>query len=211
MTCIVESLPLVALLLTILNFGYTLLKDRRLDEKSKLEEAQRIENEKRLEERMKQMEEAQEKEKRAELIRRSKASGPYFALSSDLFSYITDQTPDGQAFMYRAGGGNILYLQRHEVAESLDTTDTVYLIVENRAKSARKIRLSGDINGISLGREPEMSGSHQNLFFKYPFAPGDRGKVQKIIISFESEDGYDLTHVYQTRHGFFELMRIDPP
>jgi hypothetical protein len=79
-------LPLIAILLTILNFAYTLLKDYRLDARTKGEEAKRLEKEKRLEERVKEIEETQERERKAELIRRSKTSGPYLQPSTDLCS-----------------------------------------------------------------------------------------------------------------------------
>ncbi len=187
-----KDLPFVAILLSILTFGYTFWKDIRLER------------------RLKQVEDSQEKERKAEAIRRSKASAPYFVLSPDLFGRTVEQGEKGEAWMWRTDGGNILYQQRHEVSEKLEANDPVVLVIENIGKDARKIHLSGDITGIALKVEPPMDPTRR-LFFKYPFVPANRGKVEKIIISFETEDGYDMTHTYQTRHGFFELARIDPP
>ena len=187
-----EMLPLVAILLSILTFGYSFWKDFRLER------------------RLKTIEEEQSKEKAAENIRRSKASSPYFSPSKDLFSYVTEQSEGGMG-MWRVLGGNVLYHDRKEVSKEMKSDDVVIFVIDNLGKSARKIRLTGDIAGIVLKQEPDMSDSHRRLFFKYPYVPATHGKEQKIIISFESEDGYDLTHTYLTRHGFFELSRIDPP
>ena len=187
-----QELPFIAILLSILTFGYTFWKDFRLEK------------------RLKTIEEEQAKEKTAERIRRSKASSPYFVPSKDLFSYVTEQG-EGSMGMWRVLGGNVLYHDRKEVSDALKDNDPVIFVIDNLGKAARKIRLSGDITGITLKQEPDMSDSRRRLFLKYPFVPVNRGKEQKIVFSFESEDGYDLTHIYQTRHGFFELTRIDPP
>ena len=33
---------------------------------------------------------------------------------------------------------------------------------------------------------------------------------QKVIFSFETDDGLQLTHSYETRHGYFEFYRVEP-
>jgi hypothetical protein len=185
--------PFIAILLSILTLGYAISKDIRLDR------------------RVKKIEEDQAKEKEAESVRRSKASAPFFIPTQDLFGHIYERNDDGGTGLWSVLGGNILYNQRQEVSKNLTAGNMVILVVSNSGKNARKIRLSGDITGIVIKQEPEMSGARHRVFFKYPFSPVDRGKTQKIIISFETDDGYDLTHSYETRHGFFELRRIDPP
>ncbi len=204
-------LPLIAILLTILNFAYTLLKDYRLDARSKKEEAKRLEKEKRLEDRVKEVEEAQEREKKAELTRRSKASGPYLHPSQDLFSHLCEHAPDGKMWMYPAGGGRVLCVHERETGKDVEKGEPIFMVIENTGQPARNIRFSGDVTGISIGKEPDMDSSAHRQFLRYPFDPEQRGKVQKIVMSFETPDGYDLVHTYETRHGFFELRRIDPP
>jgi hypothetical protein len=107
--------------------------------------------------------------------------------------------------------GNVLSSYQNEILKTAPEKTLVILPLDNNGKVARKIRLSGDISDIEIKQEPDMSGSNGLIFVKYPYSPQQHGKLQKVIISFESMDGHDLTHVYQTRHGFFEFTRIDPP
>ena len=186
------ALPFIAILLSILTLGYAISKDIRLDR------------------RVKKIEEDQAKEKEAERLRRSKASGPYFIPSKDLFAHIYEQNDGGGVGLWSVMGGNILYHDRQQVSDNLTAENVVILVVFNAGKNARRIRLTGDIPGIVVKQEPDISGTGHRIYFKYPFVPADLGKTQKIIISFETDDGYDLTHTYETRHGFFELRRIDP-
>ena len=157
--------------------------------------------------RVKRIEDEQKKEKEAAALRLSKASGPYLVPTKKLFSHVYEQ--EGSQF-YILSGTNVLSPHQKEIVEATAEKMLIILPLDNNGKDARRIRLSGEIADIQLKQEPEMDGANGLIFIKYPYSPQQHGKVQKVIISFESMDGHDLIHTYQTRHGFFEFSRIDP-
>ena len=179
-----------ALLVSFLALGYTIWKDYRTDQ------------------RMKRIEEEQEREKKETAVRRSKASAPYFSPSKKLVQMVYETTDDGGICVWH--GGNVLSIDQREIPADAPEATPVIVLLDTGGKGARHIRIAGDIPGLELKQEPDINDAHGLLYLKYPFAPSQRGETQKVILSFETEDGLDLTHTYETRHGCFEFYRVDP-
>lgn len=142
-------------------------------------------------------------------IRHSKASSPYLVPSGSLVDGVHDETDKPYEFSCWHHP-NVLTLQNKEIPREMPEGKTVIVVLDNNGKGARKIELSGDVVGGQIRQEPKIEAAHGLTFFKYPYDPKSHGKQQRIEISFETEDGHRLTHVYLTKHGYFEFRRIEP-
>jgi hypothetical protein len=181
-----------AIIVSLLALGYTIWKDRKMNK------------------RMKKVEQEQEREKQEAAIRRSKASAPYFSPSKKLFGQLYETNDVGGIEFWSSMSGNVLSNQRREIGEEAPEKTPVIIVLDTGGRGARRIKLSGDIPNIELKQEPEIDSAAGLVFLKYPYSPAERGKKQKVIFSFETEDGLELTHIYETRHGYFEFYRVDP-
>jgi hypothetical protein len=182
----------VAVIVSILALGYTILKDIRTNK------------------RMEKIEKEQEREKQEAANRRAKASAPYFTPLGQMFSILYEDDGEGGMGAWTWANVNVLSPSRKEMPNDAPEKTPVILPLDNSGKGARRIQLSGDISEVELKREPEMRDAHGIIFLKYPYSPSEHGKTQKVVLTFETEDGLELTHTYETRHGFFEFHRIDP-
>lgn len=180
----------IALVISLGTLGYTIAKDRKLEN------------------RVKQVELEQEQERAAAALRRSKASAPYFTPSKKLVHMLYEDDEDGGISAYH--GANVLSVDRREMPKDAPTNTPVIVLLDTYGKSAKQIKVNGDSPNLQLRQEPDMREAHGLIYLKYPYVPSNHGNAQKVIISFETEDGYDLTHTYETRHGCFEFRRIDP-
>lgn len=106
--------------------------------------------------------------------------------------------------------GNVLSVQRKEIPKDAPEKTPVIIVLDTGGKGARRIKISGDIPDVQLKQEPDLDSAHGLVFLKYPYSPPQHGKIQKVVLSFETEDGLELTHTYETRHGHFEFYRVDP-
>lgn len=183
---------LFALLVSIAGFCYTVWRDRAMAA------------------RMKRVEAEQQKQQAEVALRHSKASAPYFSPSKAPIGQVYDIGEKGQPVFWAGINQNILSTQHREIKQDIPEGTPVIVVLDNHGKVARRITLSGEIPDAHLRQEPPVSGAHGLIFLKYPYSPSQHGEIQRISISFESEDGYDLTHVYETRHGFFEFHRVEP-
>jgi len=181
-----------AIIVSLLALGYTIWKDRKMDK------------------RMKKVEQEQEREKAEAAIRRSKASAPFFSPSKQLFGQVYETSEDGGISAWHAMNGNVLSIQRKEIPKDAPEKTPVIIVLDTGGKGARRIKILGDIPDVLLKQDPDLDSAHGLVFLKYPYSPSQHGKIQKVILSFETEDGLELTHTYETRHGFFEFYRVDP-
>jgi hypothetical protein len=181
-----------AVLISLVALGYTVWKDHRTNR------------------RMKKIEAEQERERQEAALRRSKASAPYFTPSKELFNMLFESRDDGGLGAWTFDKANVLTAQRKEIPKDAPEGTPVIIILNMSGKGARRIRISGDIPDFELKQEPETHGAKGRVFSKYPYKPSQHGMAQKVIVSFETEDGFDLTHTYTTRHGCFEFYRVDP-
>jgi len=182
----------VAIVVSILALGYTILKDTRTNK------------------RMAKIEKEQEREKHEAANRRAKASAPYLTPLRKMFNMIYETNDDGGMGGWSGMNANVLSITRKELTKDVPEKTPVILPLENSGKRARRVRISGDIPEVELRQEPEMRSANGIIFLKYPYSPSEHGKTQKVILKFETEDGLELTHTYETRHGCFEFHRIDP-
>jgi hypothetical protein len=187
-----DVLALLALFVSVAGLCYTVWRDRVMDR------------------RVKQVEGEQQRAQAAAALRLSKASAPYFSPSKALIGHVYDFGENGQPIVWHGTNQNILSTQNREIKRDAPEGTMVIVVLDNHGKGARKIRLSGDIPSAEIRQEPDLSSASGLIFLRYAYSPSQHGKVQRITVSFESEDGYDLTHVYETRHGFFEFHRVDP-
>jgi hypothetical protein len=182
-----------AIIFSLLALGYTIWKDRKMNK------------------RMKKVEEEQEREKAEAAIRRSKASAPYFSPSKKMVGQLYDTTDEGGLTVWMTRQyGNVLSIERKEIGKDAPEKTPVIIVLDAGGKGARRIKVSGDIQDLELKQEPDVSDANGLVFLKYPFTPTNHGKTQKVVLSFETEDGLELTHTYETRHGYFEFYRVDP-
>ncbi|MBI3987234.1 MAG: hypothetical protein HY343_09955 [Lentisphaerae bacterium] len=189
---IMDILALLALIVSVVVFGYTAWRDRVMDR------------------RMKQVEAEQQRAQSEATQRRSKTSAPYFLPSQAFVSNVYDRGENGQPIVWLSMNQNILSAQNQEIKKEAPKGTAVILVLDNHGKGARKIKLSGDIPDAEIRQEPPLGSANDLIFLRYPYSPSQHGQVQRISLSFESEDGYDLTHVYETRHGIFEFHRVEP-
>lgn len=180
-----------AIIISIVTLVYTFLKDRKTEV------------------RLHKVEEQQEREKAQAALRRSRASAPFFSPSRKLFGQVYDTNEEG-IIAWHSMAENLLSTQRNQVSKELADKYPIIMVLDTGGKGARRIEISGDIPEFELRQEPDLNGAHELVFAKYPYAPANHGKIQKVILTFETEDGLELTHTYQTKHGFFEFFRIDP-
>jgi hypothetical protein len=181
-----------AIIISGLALLYTYCKDRKMNK------------------RMAKVEEEQKLEKQEAALRRSRASAPYFTPSTALYNNLFELGDDGQFHSWGAGSKNLLTVRRKEIAKDASKDTPVIFVIDNLGKDAKRIKISGDIPGFEMKREPRISAAGDYLFVKYPYDPAQQGKTQKVIFSFETEDGDNISHIYETRHGFHEFKRIDP-
>lgn len=182
----------VAVIISILALGYTIWKDYKTNK------------------RMEKIEKEQEREKQEAANRRAKASAPYFTPSGKMFGILYDADENGDLGAWNSMNANVLSPSQKEMPNDAPEKTPVIVPLNNSGKGARRIRLSGDIPEVELKQEPDMRDAHGIIFLKYPYSPSEHGKTQKVVLTFETEDGLELTHTYETRHGFFEFHRIDP-
>ena len=183
----------IAIIVSLLALGYTIWKDRKMNQ------------------RMKKVEQEQEREKTEAAIRRSKASAPYFSPSKKMVGQLYDTTDEGGLTVWMTRQyGNVLSIERKEMGKDALEKTPVIIVLDTGGKGARRINISGDIPGLELKQEPDVRDAHGLVFLKYPYTPANHGKTQKVVLSFETEDGLELTHTYETRHGHFEFYRVDP-
>jgi hypothetical protein len=187
-----DSSKYVAIFVSLLALGYTAWKDRKMGK------------------RMKAVEQVQELEKQEAAIRHSKASAPYFSPSKQIFGHVYETKDDGGLVAWSSMNENVLSIHRKIIANTVPENTPVIIVLDTGGKGARRIRISGDMPNIELKQEPNIDSAHGLIFLKYPYSPTQQGQKQKVIFSFETEDGLDLTHTYETRHGHFEFYRIDP-
>jgi hypothetical protein len=182
-----------AIIVSLLALGYTLWKDRKMNK------------------RMKKVEEEQVREKAEAATRRSKASAPYFSPSKKMVGQLYDTTEEGGLTIWMTRQyGNVLSIERKEIGKDAPEMTPVIIVLDTGGKGARRIKVSGDIQDLEFKQEPDVPDANGLVFLKYPFTPTNHGKTQKVVLSFETEDGLELTHTYETRHGHFEFYRIDP-
>lgn len=181
-----------AVIVSILALSYTVWKDIKTNK------------------RMEKIEKEQEREKQEAANRRAKASAPYFTPAGKMFNMLYEEDDDGELGVWTWANGNVLSGSRKEMPKDSPEKTPVIIPLNNSGKGARRIRLSGDIPDVELKQEPDIPDANRTIFLKYPYSPAQHGKTQKITLTFETEDGFDLTHTYETRHGFFEFRRINP-
>jgi hypothetical protein len=181
-----------AIIVSLLALGYTIWKDRKMEK------------------RMKKVEQEQEREKSEAAIRRSRASAPFFSPSKELFAHIYERNDEGEIEIWESSSGNVLSMNHNEFPNDAEEKTPVIMVLDSGGKGARQIHISGDIQGAQIKQEPQFDGAHGLVFLKYPYTPSQHGKKQKVIFTFETEDGLTLIHTYETRHGCFEFRRIDP-
>ena len=181
-----------AIIVSLLALSYTIWKDRKMNK------------------RMKKVEEEQEREKAEATIRRSKASAPYFSPSKKLFGQIYETSEEGGISAWHAMNGNVLSIQRKEIPKDAPEKTPVLIVLDTGGKGARRINITGDIPDVLIKQEPDIESAHGLVYLKYPYSPSQHGQKQKVMLSFETEDGLELTHTYETRHGHFEFYRVDP-
>jgi hypothetical protein len=105
---------------------------------------------------------------------------------------------------------NVLTIQNREIGREAPESIPIIFALDTGGKGARRIEVSGEIPDIELRQEPDIDSANGLVFVKYAYVSSLHGKKQKVIISFETEDGLELVHTYETRHGVFEFYRIDP-
>jgi len=181
-----------AVIISIFALGYTIWKDHKTNK------------------RMERIEKEQEREKQEAANRRAKASAPYFTPSGKMIDMLYEEDENGDLGAWNWANVNVLSQSRKEMPNDAPKKTSVIVPLNNTGKGARRIRLSGDIPGVQLKQEPDVRDAHGIIFLKYPYSPSEHGKAQRVIFTFETEDGLELTHTYETRHGFFEFHRIDP-
>lgn len=176
--------------ISLLTLFYTIIKDYRTNK------------------RLKRVEQEQAREKQEEKLRRSRASAPFFCPSKIPISAVYESDGDGY-FAWIVLKNNVLCSLRNEIDKSQQDTGKIILPLDTIGKMAKSVAVSGDIPDLEI--KQETPGSNDLIFLKYTYCPANHGKSQKVNLDFETEDGYKLTHIYQTRHGFCEFKRIDPP
>jgi len=159
---------------------------------------------------MKKVEQEQERERSEAVIRRSRASAPYFSPSKQMVGHVFESSDDGGLSAWNMRQGNVLSIMHSEFGKDAPDKTPVIVLLDTNGKGARRIRISGDIPGVELKEEPDVNDAHGLVFLKYPYTPSQHGKTQRVILSFETEDGFELTHTYETRHGHFVFNRVDP-
>lgn len=88
----------------------------------------------------------------------------------------------------------------------------VYLMVKNQGKQVRAARIADSVMSLDA-RDGEIAvdGTNQKRSrVIYNFDISKLGEAQRFVLHFESLDGFKQSHVYETRHGFCELRRVDP-
>ncbi len=79
----------------------------------------------------------------------------------------------------------------------------VFLYVEVQGPKPRDYSLTLD--------EEEAFLTEGTRFIHYYYDPAKRNRTQKLIFTFELENGVVDKHSYEIVHGFRQLKRIDPP
>lgn len=130
--------------------------------------------------------------------------------------------PDDAMFnnIYEANGANIHFLSaanprvlcwlREEVV-GVKANEPVFFLVKNVGKAAPQVSLRLDGESIRLLKEPEIDSAHGYHFLKYPYNPEMHGQIQRLMMRFVSETGFEDTHTYELIHGHRTLRRVDPP
>jgi hypothetical protein len=188
-----EILPVAVAAAVLSGFGllYTIYRNHVLDKRLKASEADGKAS----------------KQKLAEIEARGKA--PYLTTSTGLIGNAFHQEDDGSISMFPAVGSNVLST-RNRVVVGLAKGDPVVLVLENQGADARRIRIVTDLKEASLRQEPEIDGAHGYTFLLYEYEPDKQGQRVKIELSFESHDGYQGAHTYETKHGEFYFVRTHP-
>lgn len=134
-----------------------------------------------------------------------RGNAPFFRTSEALNLQVYENLGAGQIVMHQyCLGGH--YREFPKGAKSGE----VILLVDNHGESARSISVKLDGEEIVFSTEPDFQGAHGHSFFRYPYEPQKHGQTQRIEICFETRNGVQDTHIYETKHGVSHLKRIDP-
>jgi hypothetical protein len=159
----------------------------------------------------KRLKESEESKKKAEARlaeMEARGKGPYFIPSQAMLSYVYDQEDDNVSMFM--GFSNQVLSTTNRVVKELKAGEPVLLLLENAGAPARGIRMKTALPGAVLKEEPDMDDAHGAIFLKYEYDPTQQGKTVEIELKFESMDGYQGTHIYETRHGEFHFLRVHP-
>ena len=94
--------------------------------------------------------------------------------------------------------------------KGLNDGDTVYFPIEHSGQDARAVSMTLEGERIRLKPEPKMEGARGYYYLEYPYEKAKHGKEQRLVMSFETEDGIQDAHVYLLVHGCRVLKRVDP-
>jgi hypothetical protein len=172
---------------------YTFLRDRKTEARLKL------------------LEKEQERERAEAALRRSKAAGPCYELAKKTPSAIYFAQLDGHVGFLPTRERIVLSAANRVADQTIPKNERIVLLLANIGSTPRMPRVAGEIAGAEIEDECDEPEAHGLSLFAYPYDPESHGKVQKVEVSFETHGGERFTHIYETRHGFFEFRRIDPP
>ncbi len=142
---------------------------------------------------------------------RRRGNAPYLTPSNALFNIAREPVREnGQGAGWSPINSNVLCWMRQEVPPDLPEDTPVVLIVGNSGQPARRVDVKLDNREVFFRQEPDVDGAQGLLLLKYPYQPKMRGQMQILEIAFETPDGMQDVHRYETRHGIRHLRRIDP-
>jgi predicted RNase H-like nuclease (RuvC/YqgF family) len=196
----VTATEIIALVSTsfVAIFGYFKwwVEIREKDHERKEKEAERAQKEKVMKE-------------LAEIHRR--ADAPFLQLCNSRFNMLYHEADDGKLVAISCMEAGMLSAFQMKVSPKIEDGDEVVLLNENSGQPAHAVRLTLDGLPVRIYQEADMQHSGNHQYIIYPYRKAKHGSVQRIQISFESKNGVQDTHSYETHHGVRTLRRIDPP
>ena len=143
------------------------------------------------------------------LVRR-RLEAPWLAPSEAKFNFLYTNPSAGPIQGCSVASGCLLSHLRSEVDKNTAPGAAVFMVIENLGKEPRRTVLQLDGQPVRLGREPAVSDAHGLQYIEYPYDPGKHGREQRLVVDFETENGFRDRHIYAMKHGQRFLRRVDP-
>jgi hypothetical protein len=143
------------------------------------------------------------------LLIKRRGDAPFLKSDDAMFNNIYEANGP-EVHFWSAGNPRVLCWLRGEVA-GVKANEPVIFLVKNVGKAAPQVSIKLDGESIRLLREPDVAAAHGFYFLKYPYNPEKHGQIQRLLVQFVSESGFEDTHIYELIHGHRTLHRVDPP
>jgi len=108
------------------------------------------------------------------------------------------------------GHGNQIIQSGDDIDPATPAGTRLALMVANVGAPVRELTDDWP-NGTGIDTTHDLPhDEHTASMISYLYDPMKLGQTLRIRLDFETLDGVKLHHVYETRHGYAELKRVDP-